>query len=319
VDEMMRAVRSRMLPGALIMYVGSPVGRIGTAFKMFMENFGKVGAKVAVARAKGPWLNPIWWTPANCNALREKDPDAWLNDVEAEFRDTETAFLSSLQVDACVRPAPPALSFDPSKTYTAVMDPGTRGNSWTLGIAHTDDNRKFTVDLAMQWTGSSAEPLSPRAVLHDVKAVLDLYHIQTVLSDQHMADALRDLAQIEGIGFTSIAITPKLKNTAYQSLKIRVNGCLLELPPVPYLRDDLVNLRLRINSDGTPRIIVVETNDGRHCDYASMLALLCGSYIEETHAPGTESARPEPGLEEEQDAPAREWFDDDHELEASGW
>lgn len=319
VDEMMRAVRGRMLPGALIMYVGSPVGRIGTAFKMFTENFGKAGAKIAVARAKGPWLNPIWWTPANCNALKSKDYDAWLNDVEAEFRDIETAFLSSLQVDSCVRPTPITYGYDPSKVYTAVMDPGTRGNSWTFGIAHTDDNRRFHVDLAMQWTGSQAQPLSPRAVLKDLKPILDEYHIETVKSDQHMADALRDLAQLEGIGFTSIAITSKIKNTAFQSLKVRINASLLDLPPVDYLRDDLVNLRLRIDSDSNPKVIVVETNDGRHCDYASMLALLCGSYIEETHAAEQGIQPRRPGLEEEDEPPPRDWWDDDDELQASGW
>lgn len=321
IEEMLAAVRSRMLPGAMIMYVGSPVGRIGPIYKMFTDNWQKPDAPIVVAKAKGHWLNPIWWTPARREALKAKDFDSYLTDVEAEFRDVETSFFASRSVDEAVRPSPAVLAPEKGKKYTAIIDPATRRNSWTFGIAETDDNVRFRVCLAMQWTGTPTSPLRPTEVFREMKPVLTDYGIETVISDQYAADAMRDIALTHGIGLTSITITPKLKMAMFQSLRVRLDSGLMDLPPVDQLRDDLINVRLRILRSGDPIIVLPETADGRHCDFAAMLGLLCGSYIEENViAEQLASAiqAPKDPFEDE-DEPKRTWWDDDDKLEASGW
>ncbi len=319
IEEMLSAVRSRMLPGARIMYIGSPVGRIGPMYKMFTQWFGKPDAPVTVARAKGPWLNPIWWTPERIEALKKKDFDSYLNDVEAEFRDVEQSFFSSIAVDSAVRQAPLVLAPEPGKSYTAVIDPATRRNAWTLGIAETEDNVRFRVCLAMQWMGSNTEPLSPNKVFAEMKPTLERYGVSTVISDQYAADAMKDIALTHGIGLTSITITPKLKIAMNQSLKVRLDAGLMELPPEPQLRDDLVNVRVRVDKHGDPKIILPETSDGRHCDYAAMLALLCGAYIEESVILDVVKKIEEMTFDAEDEERPREWFDDDRLCDAAGW
>jgi hypothetical protein len=323
IEEMLYAVRSRMLPGALIMFVGSPVGRIGPMYKMFTDNFGKAGVPVTVARAKGPWLNPFWWTEARMKALREKDFDTYLTDVEADFRDVETSFFSSRSIENCIRQHPLVAAPEKGRKYTCVIDPATRRNAWTMGVADTTDNVRFRLCLAMQWIGTTSAPLSPRAVFKEMKPILEQYGIATCISDQYAADAMRDIALMESIGLTSITITPKLKMAMFQSLRTRVDSGLIELTPEPVMRDDLVNVRLRINRNGDPTIILPETADGRHCDYAAMLGLLCGSYIEVSD--GTEASERSPAensaldpLEDEGEEP-RAWYDDDDQLEAANW
>lgn len=322
IQEMLKAVRSRMLPGAMVMFVGSPVGRIGPMYKIFSDNWQKPAAPVIVAKAQGPWLNPIWWTPARCAALKIKDPDAHLTDVLAEFRDVETSFFASSCIDMAVRADPLIRPPEPGRKYTAIIDPATRRNSWTFGIADTTDNVRFRVMMAMQWQGTPSTPLRPTAVFREMKPILDGYGIQTVISDQWAADAMRDIALTHGIGLSSITITPKLKMAMFQSLRVRLDSGLLELPPVPELRDDLVNVRLRISRSGDPIIVLPETTDLRHCDYAAMLGLLCGSYIEESVAlEEIANATSASGVRDpfEDEEPTREWWDDDSELQASGW
>jgi hypothetical protein len=320
IEEMLRAVRSRMLPGAMIMYVGSPVGRIGPIYKMFTDNWQKPGAPIVVAKAKGPWLNPFWWTEDRIQALKAKDFDSYLTDVEADFRDIETSFFASRSIDSAVRQHPPVVAPEKGRKYTAIIDPATRRNAWTFGIAETEDNVRFRVCLAMQWIGSPTAPLRPTLVFAEMKPILESYGVETVISDQYAADAMRDIALTHGIGLSSITITPKLKMAMFQSLRVRLDSGLMELPPVEQLRDDLINVRLRVLRNGDPAIVLPETADGRHCDYAAMLGLLCGSYIEVS--PGDdqpEAANQNSGDPFDDEERPRSWWDDDAELAANDW
>ncbi len=322
IQDMLAAVRSRMLPGAKIMFVGSPVGRIGFVYKLFNDNWQKENSPIVVAKAKGPWLNPFWWTVARMQALKEKDPDSYLTDVEADFRDVETSFFASRSIEASIRQTPLIIAPEKGKKYTAIIDPATRRNAWTFGIAETDNNVSFRVCLAMQWMGTPSTPLRPTEVFKEMKPILVDYGIETVISDQYAADAMRDIALTHGIGLTSITITHKLKMAMFQSLRVRLDSGLMELPPVDLLRDDLINVRLRILRSGDPMIVLPETADGRHSDYAAMLGLLCGSYIEENvlnaeNQNGAPTAPRDPF--DDEDEPNKLWWDDDEELEASGW
>jgi hypothetical protein len=322
IEEMLSAVRSRMLPGARIMFVGSPVGRIGPMYKLFQDNFGKVGASVTVARAKGPWLNPYWWTPPRIQALKEKDFDTFLTDVEAEFRDVETSFFSSSSIENCMREDLLIVAPERGHKYTCIIDPATRRNAWTMGIVDTTDNVRFRVCLAMQWMGTPTAPLESRAVFREMKPILASYGIETCISDQYAADPLRELALLEGVGLSSVTITSKLKMMMNLALRVRLDSGLIELPPDEKVRDDLVNTRLRINRNGDPSIVLPETADGRHCDYSAMLALLCGSYIEVSDGQEDKQESIEAAGDplDDEDEPKRAWYDDDDDrLEAANW
>jgi hypothetical protein len=81
-----------------------------------------------------------------------------------------------------------------------------------------------------------------------------------------------------GILIAPIDITPKLKLNMYESLRTRLDAGMLELPPDPQLRTDLLNIRKKATSDSV-KIDLKVTADGRHCDLGAMLALLCGRYL----------------------------------------
>lgn len=318
--EMIRNIRSRMLDGAPIMYIGSPWGQTGDVYDMVAAYEGKEEPPVLIVRATGPMMNPVHWTPERCEELRMLDPDSHKTDVLAEFRDPETALLTAASVDACTRHEPLVIEPEEGGVYTAFMDPGTRGNSWTFGIADTRDNMRFRVVLVMEWTGSSSEHLSPKAVFIEMKPVLEKYSVATVLTDQYAADALRDIARDLGISVSPITITPSLKLQMYESMRTRFDAGMLEVPAVPQLRSDLLGCKKRVTSNGL-KIVLPVTADGRHCDYAAMLALLCGQYLAVT-APVVAEPLDEPG--EEESAQPREWWEEQEEREQAmqqgeGW
>lgn len=306
-EEMVRAVRSRMLKGALIMYIGSPVGPVGYVYKLF-TSFWQKGGRVQVIKAKGPEMNPYNWTPEKCQELLDSDPDAHRTDVLAEFRDAETAMYSSTSVHAAMRTEPKVLPPDDTKTYSAAMDPATRGNAWTLIIAETSDNVRASVALAMQWIGSQSEPLSGWDVLAEMKPILDSYRVQTVKTDQFAVDFIRDIALRLGFGISAIPFTGKNKMQMYESVRVRLDAGYLDLPPDEDLRNDLLSVKKRVTT-GDPKVVLPETADGRHCDYAPALALLCGTYIEESKQPDKDERSQEQRLAQESEETALEWWE----------
>lgn len=280
-EDMIRNVRGRMLMGACIMLIGSPWGPTGYVYNSVTENFGKQGTKTVV-RARGSWMNPTHWTPERIESLKSEDIDTYRTDELAEFRDPETALLSASTVDGATRKEPAVLEPQPQRKYTAAMDPGFRGNSWTFGIAETEDNVHYKVAMVTQWTGSKHEPLSAVEVLTEMAQFLVAYGITTVMTDQYSVDTIRDLALLQGFGVSEVVINALNKTKRYNSLKVRLEAGFVELPPDEKLRQDLLNLKRRTTTDGV-RIVAAETKDGRHCDYASMLMLLCGGYLEESN------------------------------------
>lgn len=283
-DGMVRGVRARMLAGAPIMYIGSPVGAVGYVYNLFIQNFGKSPNRVTVGRARGSWLNPVHWTPERIEALRSNPQtyDDYLTDELAQFRDVEAQMFTHAGVAQCTREGPLIIAPEAGRTYTAVMDPATRGNAWTLLVAESEDNVRFRVCLAMEWVGSKMAPLSPRTVFDLVKQAVAPYRVATVGTDQWAIDPLRDLARDVGLELSPAPFSKVNKTKRYLAVKFRVESGLLELPPVENMRNDLLSVKQIIKGNGDVDVRLPESADGRHCDFAAGLALLCGGYIEES-------------------------------------
>lgn len=283
--DMVTNVRPRMLGGAKILFIGSPWGNDGFIHKLHEDNFGSEKQKAIIVRAQGDKLNPVAWTPEEQQTLLDKDERSYRVNFLAEFMDPESAMYSSRSVDAAMKRPDLVVPPTPGKKYSAAIDPGTRGNAWTFGIAETDDNSAFRVVYVQQWKGGY-HPLVPSEVFADMSLRLEEYGCkQSVRTDQWSVDALRELALQQGIGLSEITLTPKNRTKRYESLKVRLDEGLLELPADPQVRSDLLAVKKRVTSEGF-KIILPETADGRHCDYAAMLALLAGDYLEASKDPG---------------------------------
>jgi hypothetical protein len=278
-EAQVKAVRMRLLKGAWIMYLGSPVGRTGYVFDLYEANKGNVEQKCIIVQAYSFRMNPEYWTPERCKELEEKDPDTYKTDVLAQFADPEAQFFSHAVIEQCIRKEPLVIPFERGKRYMAVMDPAATTNAWTFCIAESPDNRKFRVVYNAQWQGSQTEPLSPKKILAEILPICQSYEIETIISDQYQAPAIRDLAFDIGLGLSEVTITKINKNKNYLSLLARMEAKEVELPNDKLVKKDFANVKKRY-SKGEINIVPIETPDGRHCDYAAMLALLIGRYLD---------------------------------------
>lgn len=265
------AVLLRLLPGAQLWHIGSPWAPYGPAYEVAMENFGRPSSRMVVVRAPAPAMNPVYWTPERVEAAKA-DPDVYRTDVMAEFATPEESLFSATSVDVCTRKTPVVIPYKPGNTYYAAMDPATRGNGWTLAIA-TREGGKTVVARAEEWTGTRHEPLDPGKVLAEIAGILASYGLTSVDSDQWMGDALIALGRQVGLNIVPWRLAERERAERYLAIRTRMDSNELELPPILRLRTDLLHVRKRITPGGMS-VVLPQTSDGRHCDYAPTLMLV---------------------------------------------
>jgi hypothetical protein len=177
----------------------------------------------------------------------------------------------------------------------------------------------------MEWQGAQARPLDSFEVLREIKTLIQPYGITTVGSDQYAVDAIRDIARTLGVQIHELAFTGQNKTKRYLSVQTRVNAGFLSLPYSDAFRADMLNVKQTILSDGSVKIKLAETEDGRHCDFAAGLALLCGGYLEESDEQGHARKQAEAPTEDDEQfvtddsfaaRAAREWNGDDEPRDA---
>src|SRR5690606_10196307 len=89
-DDVLSAVRERLLPGAQIQCIGSPWAPSGPVYDAVQEYFGRPTERIVVMRTTGPAGNPGYWTDELLEQLRAAgDEVAWRINALGEFIDPE--------------------------------------------------------------------------------------------------------------------------------------------------------------------------------------------------------------------------------------
>lgn len=272
-NDMRTSVLGRLLPGAQIVYVGSPWAPHGPIYDLCQQYWQKPTDHFVVLRGTGPVLNPIWWTSERCVKLQTQDPVAFRTDVLGEFADPESGLLNPIAIERAVRDYPLELPRDKGAQYTAAVDPsegGAGGNGFSLVIVeHTTDKidnlPRFKVALFREWRGQN-----PAECWRDIAACCATYDLNVATTDQYAASANSDLAKMFGLYLTVDKATGASKLEDYTNLATLIHNDRIELSPDPVMRRDLLSVKRRITQDGT-KIVLPRTGDGRHADGASAL------------------------------------------------
>jgi hypothetical protein len=272
----------RLLPGAQLVGIGSPWAPFGPAYEMVQKHWRKPTADLVLFKARGRDVNPHWWTPER---IAKTPADVLRTEEEAEFRDPESSLLNSVQLEACTRELPLVLPPEDGYEYAAAIDPGTRGNSWTLIVvvkrrAEGDRPARKAVALARQWTGSKAAPLSPKAVFLEIAALLRPYRVDALDTDQWGYDPNRDLARDAGLTLREVNWQGAELVERFDRLANDLAERQLELSPDEDVRADLLRVKKKTEAQGLS-IHLPKTPDGRHCDYAPALVRALARHIAE--------------------------------------
>ncbi len=277
-DDMRNGVVLRLLKGAQLVHIGSPWAPEGPAFELVDKRLGQPGPDLVVIKATAPAMNPFYWTPDVIEQAKSK-PNAYRTDVLAEFSAPEERLFDPDMLGRAMRPES---SPEPGQTYSAAMDPATRGNSWTFGVFTRTGARKRMV-VAREATGSRGAPLSPREVFRDIIAPeCARFSIKSIDTDQYYIDALQDIAREFGLSLVQTPLTEREKVERFVAIKTKLEEGEVEL--VTEVRSDLQRLQKRVTQNGV-QVVLPQTGDGRHCDYAPTVMLGIGRYLRDVEPP----------------------------------
>jgi hypothetical protein len=277
-EDILKAAETRLLPGCQAWLISSPFGPVGLLWSLYQRHFGKPSSTLVV-HAPTRALNPSF-PQSRVDEIAREDPDTAAREYGAEWVDADSAFLAATSVDAAIRAEP---LVRPGRAASAGMDPATRGNAWTLAVGwsvrealrSTDaDNEethasRVTIAGVWQWKGSKVSPLSPRETFREIAATLAAYGVTRIYTDGWAIDALADHAN--AVGLELVQHTGD-RDAPYTGLRTMLANGLIELPPEPIMRQDLLAIRQRASANGV-KIHLPKTSDGRHCDFAPAVAL----------------------------------------------
>lgn len=266
--DVLTAIRGRLLPSAQVQLIGSPWAPNGPVYDLVQERFGKPGPDVVVLRSTGPQNNPAYFTPERCAEMERTDPVAYSTSVLAEFSDPETGLLSAVSLRKNTRETPLETLPDSESDSGAAVDVG-RGR-WTLAIVEafeaTDDHQAFKVALAREIVTQS-----PDAAWKEIASLCQRYGLERASVDQYAAAESRAIAKRYGLDLVERPWTAASRLEAFTNLATLMHSDRIELPPERTLQRDLRSVKKRATQQGYT-IVLPQTSDGRHCDFAPTLA-----------------------------------------------
>lgn len=268
-------------PNAHMFLSSSPVGRLDAHATAVDEG----DTRTQMVECAPTWVANPTVTEEETHDL-EPDIELWRREYAAiPLEGGEHSIFSPALLDPVTRGpksariGPLVIPPEPGAFYTAAIDPATRGNAWTLGIAREieqpgDDDRSLTqVVFTREWRGSKSAPLDPDDTFAQVAADLKPYGLRSAWSDQHAIDFVAAVARRHEVDIEIETITAAKKLIIYEGLRARAADKLIEIPADPVVRGDLMSVRKWVTRNGLS-IELQLTPDGRHADYAAMLGLL---------------------------------------------
>lgn len=277
--QVLASVRPTMktMPNARIFLISSPVTKVDAHAKAYDE--GDNGFQI-VAHAP-TWVANQTITEESTHA-DEPDDSVWSREYAAIPEDGEVgSLIPATAIDATTRTVLVRGAL-PGCHDAAAIDPGTRRNAWTLAIA---GKRRFEgrvvvcVLFVHEWRGKKSAPLKPDDVFLEMAAMLAPYHLHHVHTDHWSVDALAAVGRAERkvmVGAEEVSWpiylmpwhqTSQERYLAYDTLRVLIERGVVELPPVPSVRSDLLAVRKVVTRNGLT-VDLRETPDGRHADFA---------------------------------------------------
>jgi hypothetical protein len=283
-DDSLAAIQSRLLPGSQVLEIGSPWAPLGPVYRKVVEAHGRPTERLVVVRAQGHWLNPMWWTPERIASLRAstkaEDQLSYRVDCLADFTDPESGLIASAELNAVTRIGE---LVKPSRrpdgvAYAAAIDPAARMNAWTLVVKHRERGVDV-VDFVRQWhRPPGGEALDPDKVLGEIADALRPYGVTLIATDKWQVDTLKALARRHALQLIEYDYAGQEVTELYLDMASKIAQKLVELPPDPELRADLLSARRRVTQQGMVIDLPV-SGTGRHSDYVPALARVLRMHV----------------------------------------
>jgi len=257
--EIITSILPGLIPGAKLIGISTPYGRMGYLYDVHREHFGKTESDFLIWQADTRTMNPTY-DEAMIKRLVKRDPIAMRAEYDAQFREDVTAFLPLELIEASMT-RQQALP-EPGRTYTAFIDPsGGRHDSMTLAVCHSE-GEKVILDRVEE----RRPPFDPQSVVQEFATLLKAYGLRSATSDRFGGVWVSDSFQKQGIRMDMSELPA---SDLYLNFAALLNSGRVELVEHDRLLLQLQSLERRTGPMGKDR---VDHPPGLHDDLSNAVA-----------------------------------------------
>ena len=242
--EAYRAVLPSLIrTGGQLIGISTPYRKLGLLYQKHKDFYGVEDPDVLVVQGDSRAFNATL-SEADIAKAMASDPEAGISEWEAAFRADIAAFLSDVDIEACVdRDRPLELPPRSGLPYRAFADPsGGRHDAFTLAIAHKDAD--ITVIDVLR---GRTPPFDPKSVVTEYAALLKEYGIREVTGDNYAAAWVETEFKAAGIRYLRSELP---KGRLYVEGLPSFTRRTVSLPDHPRLLRELRLLERRVHVGG---------------------------------------------------------------------
>lgn len=265
--EVITSILPGLIPGAKLIGISTPYGRMGYLYDVHREHFGKNESDFLVWQADTRTMNPTY-DEAMIKRLVKRDPIAMRAEYDAQFREDVQAFLplELIELSMVRKEAFP----EKNNSYTAFVDPsGGRSDSMTLAIAHTGIVEKNGVKkekIILDRIVERHPPFDPQAVTKEFADMIKGYGCHSATSDRFGGVWVSDAFQKAGV---RMDMSDLPASDLYLNFAALLNSGRVELVDHDRLKVQLQSLERRTGQMGKDK---VDHPPGLHDDLANAVA-----------------------------------------------
>jgi hypothetical protein len=259
--EILRAVRGTMatVPGAFLLCASSPYAKRGELWNAYRRHHGHDDSPALTWRAPTRTMNPTV-AQSFVDEQLERDPSGSAAEFLAEFRSDVNTFINPEVVADAVVPGRRELPRLGNTHYFAWTDTsGSGADSFTLGIAHLDRERRAVLDVVRE----RRPPFSPEQVAAEFAGTLRAYHVKKVVGDAYGGEWPREQFRKAGVTYE---VSDRPKSAIYLEILPALNSGRVELLDHPRLISQICGLERRTARSGRDS---VDHAPGSHDDVAN--------------------------------------------------
>jgi hypothetical protein len=260
---------------ARVLILSTPFGSDGWFADTWQKAWDADPEDAVAARHTSAQMNPTL-SSEFLSAEMARDPDGFRSEYLAEFVGSGGSFLDHDRIAAAVSERSELGRLD-AEHWVLGLDLGFASDPTGVAIVGITANRPDVLRLALAraWAPTKTATFDQRRAVEDrvLGDVADLaeHYGASVVTDQHLAPAVRDFFSSRDVPVKTLTMTAETKTLAYSELRQRINTGTLELYDHPDLLAELRRLRTRYAA-GKSSVISPRVG-GSHGDVAQALAL----------------------------------------------
>jgi hypothetical protein len=266
-EEILAAIRPALLqfPRGRQLLVSSTWAKSGPVWSAYAKRLDR--DEPLVLKMSSQEGNPTL-KPELLAAERERDPERYEREINAEFVDSAASLLPSDALDLCVVKGRWEVPPKPGVEYVAGLDVAFRSDWFGFAVSHSEGERVI-LDVVRSWKPAPKKAIQFVPVMEEIVTICKHYGCMRAFSDQIANEVIKQYLAAAGIMLEQVTTLGRRAAGIYATLRAKVLAGQVELLDVPELVSQLRRLEIVRSSGGQERC---EASSG-HDDVAIASAL----------------------------------------------